>query len=551
MRNKDLKSPESAHVLRLFLLTVSLVNYWPDQFVLAATLAKHKATATQQSGVAEQQVDEEEREIKIVNKRPSPALEVKFRNQRKKSWLTDLEIEVINITSKPIYYIRLVISFPDVKIASGSYGFGLEYGPAHLADHGELARDGDVPIKPGEKHVFRLPESRAKSLKRYMDGFQLDSSFTKRVELLIQFVNFGDGSAVEPSGTIYRSKPSRTSQELQLSETRQTEIASSGWLLSQVGSVPCDLLLMKADLSISKKTLSALSSESVDFCRTGCKAWKRRTDTVYCNYHPTTGVGICPYTDYDDLGSKPLPQVPCRELTVYYQDCSSQVGNPPGSNTCISEITHVDCEGGICLAPKREPHLSTDLNEDGKCEFVPGCAEDDPGCKDKSPGDCPTGTSTKYLYADNEGICKEATGSKCGANKDGCTTAGQQVEPPCHLPYIKPYYVCDSDTGLCGQPVNACGQGNANCSPERIGQSCCETPGHTYPHAKCENGWCSRQFFCGQSDYCTVNQSCGDSGGGDAGGGGGGSEGCISCHGTCYEWYYNGEGWAFVGSYPC
>lgn len=105
MRSKDLKSPESAHVLRLFLLTVSLVNYWPEQFVLAAALAKHKATATPQSGVAgQQQVDEEEREIKIVNKRPSPALEVKFRNQRKKSWLTDLEIEAINITSKPIYY---------------------------------------------------------------------------------------------------------------------------------------------------------------------------------------------------------------------------------------------------------------------------------------------------------------------------------------------------------------------------------------------------------------------------------------------------------------
>lgn len=49
-------------------------------------------------------------------------------------FIDGLELEVKNISPRPIYYIRLGVSFPDFKVDGKTYGFFLRYGRDELVD---------------------------------------------------------------------------------------------------------------------------------------------------------------------------------------------------------------------------------------------------------------------------------------------------------------------------------------------------------------------------------------------------------------------------------
>jgi hypothetical protein len=91
--------------------------------------------------------------IKVKVKNPD-----KFKDLKNERWLGDLELEVKNTGSRPIYFLRLGIFFVDVKRDSGDQiGYGLTYGRWKLMDINNRATPEDVPILPGETHTFRVP----------------------------------------------------------------------------------------------------------------------------------------------------------------------------------------------------------------------------------------------------------------------------------------------------------------------------------------------------------------------------------------------------------
>ena len=74
---------------------------------------------------------QENREFKDI-----PLAITKVSKLQSDTWYKDLEIEVKNISSKPIYFILAYLDFPDVPVpADGVYGIALEFGARRNIDY--------------------------------------------------------------------------------------------------------------------------------------------------------------------------------------------------------------------------------------------------------------------------------------------------------------------------------------------------------------------------------------------------------------------------------
>lgn len=123
------------------------------------------------------------------------------RNLQNEKWWRDLEIEVKNISDKPIYSIRLIVGLPDTgsrrsdsPMTDGMWGVSLKYGRPELGDVARRAEPTDVSIKPGESYVFKIPENVQTTFSKRSE------TETKRVVLQVEIVNFGDGTGIVAGG---------------------------------------------------------------------------------------------------------------------------------------------------------------------------------------------------------------------------------------------------------------------------------------------------------------------------------------------------------------
>jgi hypothetical protein len=121
-------------------------------------------------------------------------LKFEIKNLDSDRWVYDLEIEVTNTSTKPIYYLDFFITMPGYKSKStgNKLGFWFRYGRVQLVDFAEPLLADDIPIAPGEKHTFKIQESNAK-------GWEETSKREGRPEpkvfsLQFQGLNFGDGT---------------------------------------------------------------------------------------------------------------------------------------------------------------------------------------------------------------------------------------------------------------------------------------------------------------------------------------------------------------------
>src|SRR5919205_639905 len=140
-------------------------------------------------------------EREFLDKIPSQLpIKVKVKNQEKvkdltnDQWLGDLEIEVKNVGDKPIYFLRLMLVFVDVKKDSGDeIGYSLVYGRGQLIDIDNRPEPSDVPILPGGTQVFKLHESYVKGWNWYRTKVE-KKTHPKKVEIIFSALNFGDGT---------------------------------------------------------------------------------------------------------------------------------------------------------------------------------------------------------------------------------------------------------------------------------------------------------------------------------------------------------------------
>jgi hypothetical protein len=145
-----------------------------------------------------QSTQKEEREIEDKVPKHLP-LKIKVRNLEKVKdlkndhWIRDVEIEAQNIGDKPIYYLRLSLFFIDVKTDSGTQiGNPLRYGRPELIDINNHATSEDVPIRPGETYIFKVPEGLVKGWEAYKS--KNHKSNPKKVGIRFDLLNHGDGT---------------------------------------------------------------------------------------------------------------------------------------------------------------------------------------------------------------------------------------------------------------------------------------------------------------------------------------------------------------------
>ena len=126
--------------------------------------------------------------IKVKIKKPE-----KLKDAKNEEWLGEFEMEVTNTGTKPIYYLRISLSLPDVIAPNGhNLGFPLRYGRGALIALDEPVRPDDVPILPGGIVVLKVPENPVEAWR--LLRARGESTNPKRIELIFRNLNFGDGT---------------------------------------------------------------------------------------------------------------------------------------------------------------------------------------------------------------------------------------------------------------------------------------------------------------------------------------------------------------------
>lgn len=171
----------------------------PSRLNTVALLLSLTLVATSMTAIAVVAAREKNLENKIPSHIP---ISVKVSNLNNPDWARDLEIEVKNTGDKPIYYLKLILLFEDVKSEDevNPIGYPLAYGRHEMLNVSNKAQPEDVPIAPGEKYTFRLSQ-------RQSDGWKagkakLTRQDPQRLLLLFHNLNFGDGTGYFSTGGV-------------------------------------------------------------------------------------------------------------------------------------------------------------------------------------------------------------------------------------------------------------------------------------------------------------------------------------------------------------
>ena len=160
---------------------------------------KLKPTAAEVASLRRQQ-PKEERELEdtipthvLIKVKIKAEKEKAFKDLSNEHWLRDLEIEVKNTGTKPIYFLDLQVHLPDTRGPDGNtIGWDLLYGRTDLVEITAPLKPEDVPIRPGETHIFTIAERFLKGWERIVREDNVHQP--KKVQMLFQFINFGDGT---------------------------------------------------------------------------------------------------------------------------------------------------------------------------------------------------------------------------------------------------------------------------------------------------------------------------------------------------------------------
>jgi hypothetical protein len=166
--------------------------------LMAIVLLSSLAFAYGLASSVAQESEKEEREvedkipkhlpIKVKIKKPD-----KVKDLKNDDWFGDLEVEITNTGSKPIYFLSIALLLPDVLTNDGrNYGYKLRYGRVALAAFEEPVRPDDVPILPGESVTVKGHADEVEGWKRFRAKGKLTNP--KKLEFKFQEINHGDGT---------------------------------------------------------------------------------------------------------------------------------------------------------------------------------------------------------------------------------------------------------------------------------------------------------------------------------------------------------------------
>src|SRR5437867_2968462 len=119
-----------------------------------------------------------------------------FKDMSNENWQRDFELEVTNTSNKPIYFLELWISYPEVISELGHrVGAPLRYGRTDFMNSGTLSVPTDVPIPPGGSYLFKIPESDQKGWMAHK--IKENRRDPKKIEIIFVQLDFGDGTGFD------------------------------------------------------------------------------------------------------------------------------------------------------------------------------------------------------------------------------------------------------------------------------------------------------------------------------------------------------------------
>lgn len=422
-----------------------------------------------------QQPTERKRKDSYTHSLP-PEIKVKFENFQSDDWAKDLEIEIKNVSNKPIYFFHIYLELPEVRIDGLEVAFDFQAGDSRFPSQGKVAEADDVPvIKAGEAIILKIPEKQIENVTTRLAEQGTPFTVTEVIFNLTR-LSFGDGTGYMGSKP-YSHKKEGSFQTTSVSK-KQTAIpfgpirASPPLQSVSYGNPFIKLLMLNAEKNLH--SFSTLFAGSTYLLIGGAY----QSD-------PCSGAA---YYQTDDEPA-PCGNTGCTFKYTRYVNASGPVGTygsvrsvfnpscPPCDNSVIDECIP-------CNYPDHNPHYECDGT--GNCKQINNCGTDSPGCSSGSGQcACPDGTS-------------------------------------------RPTYKC-----VVSYPHTFCVVDNDNCGPQNC-PSNCPCPPSSY------TGWqyCAGPYNCRATtdgtcytDQCYTSLGCAPSGGG--GGGGGGEDG------NCEAWQIN------------
>ena len=137
--------------------------------------------------------------------------EEKFKKLENAEWARDLEVEVRNTGTKPIYFLYMVVRMPEMTDEYGhAAAFQFHYGRKALVSFGEEVLPEDVPILPGESVTLKVSETQLKGFEQIRHKEKTDKP--KKVEFYMQLINYGDRTGFQGKDGTPRSFPKARGQ---------------------------------------------------------------------------------------------------------------------------------------------------------------------------------------------------------------------------------------------------------------------------------------------------------------------------------------------------
>lgn len=138
------------------------------------------------------------RQIKIKRNADHPVTIRQIRNAQNPQFLQDVEIEIQNVSTKPIYYVRLYVRFPGIEVEPKRYyAFSLYYGDPKFDPVDRLADPQDEPIPVGGTVTLKVPDRIREGFAWYKTQKNLPATATNIVEIQLEEVSFGDGTGYD------------------------------------------------------------------------------------------------------------------------------------------------------------------------------------------------------------------------------------------------------------------------------------------------------------------------------------------------------------------
>jgi hypothetical protein len=163
-----------------------------------------------------------------------------IRNVGKVQWVSELEVEVKNVSPKPIFGIRIVFYLPGVRSRQNGLpmSFYMVYGDRRLLSPHEVAGPADRPLEPGQTAVLKVEEKLARDSERYLSVNEVSAARTHLVRMSVLSVNLGDGTSFINGGLPFPGVPGAFRPQSRWLQVHLNGPTGSGVPLGRLSNAP-------------------------------------------------------------------------------------------------------------------------------------------------------------------------------------------------------------------------------------------------------------------------------------------------------------------------